>query len=1357
MATASAKQKTKSIRSRRPGAGQEPKSNGKKICRSRFDTPQLHKGVRQLLEKGLNPYELKLNSNLLAQLHDNFVVWIAEQQTEVNEHLKKIPVEHREQWLNERLMLDRRRSENSPGRFLCDFLREDIPLKLAKIGQLKKANQDFRQMLASTSAPKDRQELILQYAAQLGASRRDLDRDRKAFTRWFDEEAVVDRFQKIVGSLELSLSFMFDRLSQVIIYILDTAFKPDAKENDSEKLTKRTDRRETDRRQTTGCLPEGLLVDRRKGSRRTFDRRDGDRCISIWNRINTESRLQQTLACDCDQRVHTSAMRSLRMTFSHLATLVPYAKLQPSTALLISRSATNKKLDVWQQCEALSVLADHSWDDANAIYEKRLKHNSRDDDMFVRRHIWQIVQKKIEAEPEFEFDVELASDESEFVRQQTARALFLSSSKTATDAWHRLRSEDSVAQVRAAALVAGLEFADNPQRIYTLLEGLASSLEHEQDAFVARVALHVSVELLDKLVSHLTPKTDQQGTTRKLDSTINSIYRQQLVPLISKLKHKHESIEIRRRGAEAYEKIWALLDEEARVLLNRLRPELKNIRPGKSKFWPSKNFAGLPKAKICRILAVLAQEDFGYDFHPGWLVTRIKRGPKFGFRLWRFVFEFSNVATDKRQALRHTVGRISTANFRAPSQILGELSETKVPGEPFTIAGEGGWRPFLPLPDDFVSVLNKSWFWPQTVQFYSSQGITRVRGPRNIFRRISAGFAITFKFAKYAALRNWDNETYPAGKYVDSLRELGFEIEFEAHAPIGTDDSQQQHTHEVNVDSSVSQFFGAAAVTLPVSATLLATSVSTTIWNRLKEFSDYFVSPFENSLPQLVFFSLAILFVFLAKHFFSNYTFRKARNRIPFALGGWGTRGKSGTERLKAALVGVMGHGLVSKTTGCEAMFIHGYPNGEPLEIPLFRPYDKATIWEQRNLIVMASKMEPSVFLWECMALNPNFVDVLQRQWTNDDIATITNTYPDHEDIQGPAGHNVATTISGFVPLKSHLITTEEIMRPYVTESCRHAGSTFEGVGWLESGLITDDVLDRFPYQEHPNNIALVAAMAAKMGCSYEFSLKAMADFLVPDLGVLKTSAISDVRTRKFEFTNGCSANERFGCMGNWKRLGFDSQDPWESPTTWVCGVVNNRADRIPRSKVFAKIIVEDINADRFFLIGSNLEGLQTFISEAWTERAATITLRDQDKNWNAAFALEVLKQAAWDFRQPIEPANVQDKLKCMIDAVASESGKDISFDLENKWNDKDALKSTLQSAQIDDAKLATVAKHHEELLKALFEYKEMQETLTDAPESIADTVEQKFIDMLRTWYPVSYTHPPSPRDQRGSRMPSSA
>ena len=251
-----------------------------------------------------------------------------------------------------------------------------------------------------------------------------------------------------------------------------------------------------------------------------------------------------------------------------------------------------------------------------------------------------------------------------------------------------------------------------------------------------------------------------------------------------------------------------------------------------------------------------------------------------------------------------------------------------------------------------------------------------------------------------------------------------------------------------------------------------------------------------------------------------------ARRAVPLSIGCWGTRGKSGTERLKAALITGLGHGLVSKSSGCEAMFLLAHPFGQVREFLLYRPYDKATIWEHRDVVRMAAAQRASVFLWECMELTPAYVDVLQRQWSQDDLVTITNTFPDHEDLQGPAGWNVADVISIAVPMDARVITTERVMAPILKEQARRRNTEFRGVPFLSPGLITQDVQDRFPYQEHPENLDLVAAMGEELGCHRDFVIKEMADNMVPDLGVLKTYAAAPVKTRKIQFTNGQSANE---------------------------------------------------------------------------------------------------------------------------------------------------------------------------------------------------------------------------------------
>jgi len=58
------------------------------------------------------------------------------------------------------------------------------------------------------------------------------------------------------------------------------------------------------------------------------------------------------------------------------------------------------------------------------------------------------------------------------------------------------------------------------------------------------------------------------------------------------------------------------------------------------------------------------------------------------------------------------------------------------------------------------------------------------------------------------------------------------------------------------------------------------------------------------------------------------------------------------------------------------------------------RPYDKATIWEQFNLMRLAKELKADVFLWECMGLTPSYVKILQRKWGRDDVSTITNNIP---------------------------------------------------------------------------------------------------------------------------------------------------------------------------------------------------------------------------------------------------------------------------------------------------------------------------------------------------------------------------
>ena len=1276
------------------------------------------KRIRRLLELGLNEHQLKLNRDYLNELDADFFQWLTATTQGGEARVRSVSKLRRESWLRKELPAGDQRVGSQAPRFLCDFLVCAVQNSLKQIALVKELNKQFRRDVAAATTLRDRREIILHYSMKLGATAQELKHDEAALGRWFDEEALTDRFFRKIGESEMRISFLLSRLAEATVHVFLRSLEFSAA--------------------SAGGVRVADQTKRLKG---------------IWERLKIEAIILASLIHEGDTRVHVAAIRAMRVILQNIPATAAAQMLSQQMLNFIDRAARQRNSEVWIQCEAISILAALSFPLAITVIRQRLQKPGRGDDIFVRQHIWKVIEKRVREFPNESLPIGVDPDNSPFVRQKMAQTLFLSETQNALQRWSELVLNDDDPKVRAAALTVGLSKQLTPQQYLYFLRLLPQVLEQEQHPFVLRVAAWSAAisaaQMLEKVKS-LHGTTSTQATF-----AMEKIVRSQILPALLKLQESHPETTVRRWACQACERLWATLDPQVRSLIARLRPELRSIKVGRSKYLPTDWFSWIDEVSLGRIFAVLSQDDFGYDVQRSFWGMRITRGPSFGFRLWRFLFEIKRSATDKRQAHRHTVGRISTATLRAPSQITGELSQTKVPGEPLVIGTDGTWRPFLPLPDDFISVINLSWFKSKTVSLVTAQGITQITAPTSFTQRIKAASALTTRLAQYAQLRNQQGDAVNARRYLESFETLGFKIKFQPHryrSRLRNDNQTGGGTELHCEDDTVSRFFNNAA-SIPWMAPFLTQLIGAALpdWmlGMLNRFASYFSSLYENSLEELVLFAGVVLTLVLLKHWWANRGFRKSRQSIPLSIGGWGTRGKSGTERLKAALMSDLGYALVSKTTGCEAMFIHNFAFGEPLEIPLFRPYDKATIWEQKNLVEIAARMKSSVFLWECMALNPDFVDVLQRQWMRDDLATITNTYPDHEDIQGPAGYNVAQTISGFVPQRSILVTSEEQMLPYVRQKCVESQTQLQTVGWLESGLIPDDILQRFPYQEHPDNIALVARMAQNVGVSKEQAFKAMADDLVPDLGVLKTHPISRVRGRRIEFTNGMSANERFGCMGNWKRLGYAEQNHLEQPTTWICGVVNNRGDRVPRSRVFASIIVNDISADCFFLIGTNLNGLRKFISQQWEQKESQLTLHTLEGKWDTAFALAALEKAAIESRQPLSQEDVTDRLVAMLKATVETS--ETHRDRQQTTQHREALDCVEQIApqirslqklndmlthlQIDKRAAESITKHYQRLCHAVSEYRALSEIIQDAPESISGTIDEKFRATMRTWF----------------------
>lgn len=1009
---------------------------------------------------------------------------------------------------------------------------------------------------------------------------------------------------------------------------------------------------------------------------------------SRWVALELEQTVHARLAHEGNIRVRIAAFACLAAAIRALPRDEQETSLSSNTEQLIFRLALDPAQTTWLQTEALDLLRFLSHKHFAEAARQRLTRPLTGDDLFVRRRIvdWIVAQDSL-PENLTEMLRPVFQDSSAYVRQGLAESLPRLPAAVISR-FLPLLLTDPEPVVRAAAALSLTQLAGRDD--LPLNRWLFAALEEEKNNFVCRTLL-LACEQISSQLSESAPAMFRQDWLPGLTQRLDALHR--LAP----------DLRVRRWAAQSAEHIALCADTEARALQTRLAEAIQRCPPGGSVLLPA-TLRGLKPELAGRVLSLLARNDFPLALEAGWRGWRLYRGHRFGFRLWRWLYEMRHPSPDKRQAFSHTVGRIFRGQVHAPSGILAELAETKVPGEPLHFASEAGSRPYLPLVDQFLSALDEP-AAAMPILIFTAEGVTRIHPPSSLVDRLWTRARLILGFAGYARLRNFNEDgQIEASAYLAAMARLGFRLDFCAHP----DALDQPHPP----DPSVARFF-------PVPALLALPDAE--LWQR---FQNYFFSVFENTLFELALFTGGALVFFIVRHLWLNRSIHRARAALPLVIGGWGTRGKSGTERIKAALFNGLGYSVVSKTTGCEAMFLHGRVFDELREMFLFRPYDKATIWEQHNVVRLAERLGGDVFLWECMALTPAFVQLLQRRWMRDDISTLTNTFPDHEDLQGPAGINIPEVMTNFIPQNGRLLTSEEQMRPILQNAANHLGTPLSGVGWLQSGLLAPDVLARFPYQEHPDNIALVVALAAELGIPADFALKEMADRVVPDLGVLKTYPTATLNDRRLSFANGMSANERFGCLGNWTRLEFDRITPASHPGTIISTVVNNRADRVARSRVFAGILVEDISADLHFLIGSNLAGLQGYIRESWDAFSASITLWPIGRENDPA---AVLAEFARRLRIPQREDDVRRFLQAMLeglniaDAVA----------LLALWDAPERLLPALQEkgCPLAEEVLAHLAIARERLA----EYQQMAQKITQGGEQT--TLDAAFRETLWQWF----------------------
>lgn len=887
--------------------------------------------------------------------------------------------------------------------------------------------------------------------------------------------------------------------------------------------------------------------------------------------------------------------------------------IEPDTLRSIVVAAQNPHANLHIQRDATRLILLIDPEEGTGILERRLLRDKDDlprDDFLYRATAVRLVVETFETSRAIELlrAVLLHDDPSEHVRLTLVRVLgrfdlpetdemlaSLAAGGDLTDPVPRVRAVviESWSAILSRALGVLERRSDEAlPRARRALEALCQAVDGDVEDLPQRVAIEEGGEGIAAVFG---------AAGGVVPAPLHEVVMALLAALARRARGEDTSPRNAMVAARQLVRLRPLLDPEIARWYGDLRFRLESVSPGGTATvslpdgpgWREPGFWG-------PLLVAAGADDLGLSVVPRRDALRVQRGPRQKPALWRFLHEIRHRAPDKRQAVVHTGAAAALGRFRAPPLGMAAITPTTVPGEPVVSPVLGSWGPGVPTVGDCLDAVRSG----RPVVLFHPHGTTEIEPPSGM-RRTTAVWKLRWHFARYDALRQRclgaiDQPERP--RFVEALRELGFELTYRpAHLEHGG--------AVLDLEShDLPQFFpsrpGAAALPAAVGLPSLDAVLDQT-WN-------YTVSTGGNSLTHLGAFLGALGVVVIGDAVIQAARIRSWRRTVPLVVGGWGTRGKSGTERLKAALFHALGYEVLSKTTGCEAMVIHSAPGITPREIFLYRPYDKASIWEQRDVLRLASRMGVQVMLWECMALNPRFVEILSLEWMKDDLATVTNCYPDHEDLQGPAGRDVAETISRFVPRDTVVLTSELEMTPILRQRAKEQRSRCVPVADRTAELIPSDLLARFPYREHPRNIALVARMAEEFGIDQEFAIVAMADHVVPDVGSLKIFPTTSYRGRRFIYINGHSANERTGFLNNWNRTGMGDFDPLANRGTWAGGVINNRDDRVPRSRVFAAIVAGDVAAHVLVLIGTNLNGFTGYLRQSLGEVMAGFQL-DQD------------------------------------------------------------------------------------------------------------------------------------------------
>ncbi len=322
---------------------------------------------------------------------------------------------------------------------------------------------------------------------------------------------------------------------------------------------------------------------------------------------------------------------------------------------------------------------------------------------------------------------------------------------------------------------------------------------------------------------------------------------------------------------------------------------------------------------------------------------------------------------------------------------------------------------------------------------------------------------------------------------------------------------------------------------------------------------------------------IIILTIAISYWLIEFYKHQKHIYSIPIRIHINGTRGKSSITRLVGAGLRAGNIKTYTKVTGTYPRLI--LEDGS--ESMIYRR-GGANIIEQKHIVKFAADNQAQALIIECMALDPTFQWITENQMIHATISVISNVRPDHLEIMGPTVIDVGKALSNTIPKNGVLFTSEKQHYKLLKDVCDKRKSQ---IVLSEESDITEDIMNKFDYIEHKENVALALDICAHLGVNREIALHGMYK-AIPDEGVLRYYKINEINTAITLF-NALAANDPQSSLMIWEKLKSDGRLSGNKGI-----LINTRADRLDRAKQLVEMTAEFLinEIEYLFLIGESCQ-----------------------------------------------------------------------------------------------------------------------------------------------------------------------